>query len=81
LIARIEAYDAWLATSDVPKLLMTFEGSPTLLIGPQLRTWCEENIAALDVVAAGQAGHHAMEDRPEEIAAAIAAWADQHGLA
>lgn len=81
LVPRIEAYDAWLAASDVPKLLMTFEGSPTLLIGPQLRTWCEENIAALDVVAAGEAGHHAMEDRPKEIAAAIAAWANQHGLA
>ena len=32
LVARIEAYDAWLAASpQVPKLMMTFEGSPTLL--------------------------------------------------
>ncbi|HEX8864119.1 MAG TPA: haloalkane dehalogenase [Lentzea sp.] len=82
LIPRIEAYDEWLgASSEVPKLLMTFEGSPTLLIGPQLRAWCEENIAALDVVSVGEAGHHAQEDRPKEIAAAIAAWADQHDLA
>jgi haloalkane dehalogenase len=28
----------------------------------------------------GQPGHHAPEDRPEEIAAAIAAWADRHSL-
>ena len=60
---------------------MTFEGSPTLLIGPQLQAWCEENIAALDVVAVGEAGHHAQEDRSKEIAAAIADWADQHDLA
>jgi haloalkane dehalogenase len=80
LIPRIEAYDAWLAASEVPKLLLTFEGSPTLLIGPQLRTWCEQNIAALDVVSAGEAGHHAQEDRPKEIAAEIAAWTERHGL-
>lgn len=81
LMPRIEAYDAWLATSEVPKLLLTFEGSPTLLIGPQLHTWCVENIAELDVVAAGAAGHHAQEDRPKEIAAEIAGWAERHDLA
>lgn len=81
LIPRIEAYDAWLKTSaGTPKLLMTFEGSPTLLIGPETTRWCEENVAALDVVACGEAGHHAQEDRPKEIAAAIAAWLDEHGL-
>ncbi|WP_327232872.1 haloalkane dehalogenase [Streptomyces sp. NBC_01317] len=81
LVARIEAYDAWLATSThVPKLLMTFEGSPTLLIGKELADWCATHIAALESVACGEAGHHAPEDRPEEIAAALSAWADRHGL-
>lgn len=81
LLPRIEAYDEWLATSTTtPKLLMTFEGSPTLLIGEKLVRWCEENIAALDVVACGEAGHHAQEDRPKEIAAEISAWLDRHGL-
>jgi haloalkane dehalogenase len=81
LIPRIEAYDEWLATSTgTPKLLMTFEGSPTLLIGEELARWCEENVAALDVVACGEAGHHAQEDRPKEIAAEIAAWLDRHDL-
>ncbi|GAA3634973.1 haloalkane dehalogenase [Lentzea roselyniae] len=80
LIGRIEAYDAWLAVSEVPKLLLTFENAPTLLIGPELRAWCEENIAALEVAAVGPAGHHAHEDRPKEIAAEIAAWAERHGL-
>jgi haloalkane dehalogenase len=81
LVPRIEAYDAWLGASpEVPKLLMTFEGSPTLLIGDQLQAWCSDNIAALDVVAVGEAGHHAQEDRPKEIAAEIAAWTERHRL-
>jgi haloalkane dehalogenase len=81
LVARIEAYDAWLkASTSVPKLLMTFEGSPTLLIGKELADWCVRNIASLESVSCGQAGHHAPEDRPEEIAAAVSAWADRHGL-
>jgi haloalkane dehalogenase len=81
LVARIEAYDKWLATSsDVPKLLMTFTGSPTLLIDDRLAAWCAENIAALETVSCGPAGHHAPEDRPEEIAAAVTAWLDAHGL-
>jgi haloalkane dehalogenase len=81
LVERIEVYDSWLADSaDTPKLLMTFEGSPTLLIGKEMAQWCAENIAALDVVACGEAGHHAQEDRPTEIAAEISAWVDRHGL-
>jgi haloalkane dehalogenase len=80
LVARIEAYDAWLAASpQVPKLMMTFEGSPTLL-SEAATDWCARHIAALEIVHCGKAGHHAAEDRPEEIAAAISAWADRHGL-
>lgn len=81
LVARIEAYDAWLASSaTTPKLLLTFEGSPTLLITPAMAQWCAENIAALETVHGGEAGHHAQEDRPKEIATAISDWADRHGL-
>jgi haloalkane dehalogenase len=81
LVTRIEAYDEWLAASEsTPKLLMTFEGSPTLLIGEKMAQWCADHIAALEVVAGGEAGHHAQEDRPKEIAAEIAAWLDRHGL-
>ncbi|MDT5107109.1 MAG: haloalkane dehalogenase [Mycobacterium sp.] len=81
LVARIESYDAWLAVSgDVPKLLMTFEGAPSLLIDERMADWCATHIASLEVVACGQAGHHAPEDRPNEIAAAVSAWADRHRL-
>jgi haloalkane dehalogenase len=81
LVRRIEAYDAWLAAStQVPKLLMTFEGSPTLLITGAMADWCASSIASLEIAHCGKAGHHAPEDRPAEIAAAISAWADRHGL-
>jgi haloalkane dehalogenase len=81
LVARIEKYDTWLAASaDVPKLLMTFEGSPTLLIGKDLADWCADNVASLETVACGEAGHHAQEDRPGEIAVAVSAWIDRHAL-
>ena len=78
----MDAYDRWLATShEVPKLLLTFDGPPELLIiGPELITWCEENIASLDIEACGAAGHVAPEDQPDAIAAAIARWADRHDL-
>jgi haloalkane dehalogenase len=81
LVSRIQAYDAWLAASlAVPKLLLTFQGSPSLLTGREMTAWCAANIAALEIIACGKAGHHAPEDRPEEIAAAISAWADRHQL-
>lgn len=82
VIARIEVYDRWLAESpDVPKLLLTFEGSPeTLMIGAEMTAWCTENIAGIEVENCGPARHAAPEDQPEAIAAAIAGWADRHGL-
>jgi haloalkane dehalogenase len=79
--ARIGAYGTWLADSqDIPKLLLTFESSPTLGITPELAAWCKDNIAALQIEHCGSAGHHATEDQPETIAAAISAWLDQQNL-
>jgi haloalkane dehalogenase len=82
VVARVEAYDRWLARSgEVPKLLLTFDGSlETLLIGPELAAWCAANIAGLEIEGCGAAAHLAPEDQPEAIAAAIAAWADRHQL-
>jgi haloalkane dehalogenase len=81
LVARLEGYGDWLATStDVPKLMMTFEGTPTLLIGEEMADWCASHMASLEIVKCGEAGHHAPEDRPVEIATAIASWADRHQL-
>ncbi len=81
LISRIREYDKWLASSAAtPKLLMTFDGSPTLLITGDTVDWCAANIAALEIVHCGNAGHQAPEDRSAEIAVAISAWADRHQL-
>lgn len=82
VVARVEAYDRWLAeSSEVPKLLLSFNGAPeTLLIGPDMVDWCRANIAALEVVRCGPAKHLVPEDQPEAIAAAIADWARRHAL-
>lgn len=78
VVARVEAYGAWLAGSaNVPKLLLTFTGSPTLMIGPAMEAWCREHIASLEVQACGDAGHMAPEDQPERIADALVAWAQR----
>lgn len=79
VVGRVKAYGDWLAGSpDVPKLLLTFDSSPTLMIDPAMAAWCAEHVAALETVHCGPAGHQAPEDRPEEIAAAIGAWAARH---
>jgi haloalkane dehalogenase len=76
---RLDAYGHWLATcTRTPKLLLTFDGAQ--LIGPDMVAWCGEHIANLETQNCGPAGHHAPEDRPHEIAAAISAWADRHQL-
>ena len=81
VVARIAAYDAWLASSaDIPKLLLTFDTSPTLMIGPEMAAWCAANIVNLTITPCGPAGHLAPEDQPEAIAAALMAWLNRLGL-
>ncbi|SCD74988.1 haloalkane dehalogenase [Streptomyces sp. BpilaLS-43] len=81
VVARIEHFDAWLATSpEVPKLLVAFEPGPGAMTDRGAVAWCEENIAGLEVSRNGLAGHHSPEDRPVELAATINTWADHHGL-
>jgi haloalkane dehalogenase len=81
VVARIEDYDRWLAaTPGVPKLLLTFDSSPTLLVDEPVAAWCAANIAGLQSVHLGPAGHHAGEDKPHEITAAILDWASSHHL-
>jgi haloalkane dehalogenase len=78
---RIEEYGPWLtASADVPKLLLTFSGSPTLAVGEDVVAWSRANIAALDVRYVGPAGHHAPEDQPDAIGTAVAEWLVDHEL-
>jgi haloalkane dehalogenase len=81
VVARIGAYDEWLATSpDVPKLLLTFEPGPGTMMGPQIIDWCAAHVSALEIQAHGLAGHHTPEDQPEAIAASLIAWLGKHNL-
>ena len=75
VLARFQAFGAWAAASvEVPKLLLTFDTSPTLLVDPGYARWCAEHMASLSVVPCGPAGHIAPEDQPDTIAAAITRW-------
>jgi haloalkane dehalogenase len=81
VVERVNDYDEWLAASDdVPKLLLTFDPGPGQMLDAEAVEWCVANIADLETAHCGPAGHHAPEDQPEAIAAAIAAWADRHTL-
>ncbi|ALG08725.1 haloalkane dehalogenase [Kibdelosporangium phytohabitans] len=73
---RVERYGRWLAASDgIPKLLLTFDSSPTLLVTEAVAEWCARNVAAVEIRHCGPAGHHAPEDQPDAIAAEITQWA------
>jgi haloalkane dehalogenase len=70
VVALVEDYASWLATSTVPKLLVVAEPG-AILRGPQLefaRSWPNQR----EVTVAGN--HFVQEDSPDEIGAAIAAW-------
>lgn len=78
-------YDAWLAdTPDVPKLLFAFDSPPGVQPSPTgaaaMVDWARANVAGLEVVALGTAGHHAPEDVPDALGNAIVAWMGRHGL-
>lgn len=59
-------------TSAVPKLLV--HGTPGVVVGADLVAECRASLPALTVVDAGPSSHFLPEDRPAEVAAALAAW-------
>ncbi|MBT2499368.1 haloalkane dehalogenase [Agromyces sp. ISL-38] len=81
LVGRLEQAGSWLkASGDVPKLLLTFENSATLLIDERSIAWAREHLASVEIEGLGPAGHHATEDRSAEIGRAVGAWLDRHAL-
>jgi haloalkane dehalogenase len=81
VVARIERYDAWLATSDdVPKLLLAFEPGPGAMMSPEMVDWCAANMAGLEIERHGIAGHHSPEDQPSVIASSVSSWVGRHRL-
>ena len=80
VVARIEAFDRWLATSvEVPKLLIGFQPGPGSMWRPETIAWCAENLASLEITQHDAvAGHHTPEDQPLAIAAAVKDWIAKH---
>jgi haloalkane dehalogenase len=72
------------SSPSVPKLLLSFdppEGlQPSPTGSPAMIEWARTHLASLDMTHVGTASHHAPEDLPQPIAAAIATWLDRHRL-
>jgi haloalkane dehalogenase len=50
------------------------------IAAPPVVAWAEEHAASLEVEGIGPAGHHAPEDQPDAIGAAIACWLERYQL-
>ena len=72
IIAVLGESERWLATSDVPKLLLTFE--PGVLITEPVARWCETRFRNLTVRKIGPGTHFVQEDHPVEIGDAVKEW-------
>jgi haloalkane dehalogenase len=79
VVAIVENYDSWLATSPTPKLLLAFDAQ-TPLGSAAILAWARANIRALELVQLGPAGHHAPEDLPHQIGDTIATWLEAQQL-
>ena len=70
VVAVVEAYAAWLATSPLPKLFVNADPG-TILIGPQrefCRTWPNQEEVSV------RGSHFVQEDSPDDIGRALAAF-------
>lgn len=79
VVARVQAYDEWLATTPgVPKLMLNFE--PGAIFSPPVVAWCRETIAGLEEEQTGRGIHFVQEDEGPAIGRAVATWLRRHGL-
>lgn len=72
VLAVIEQNVAWLSSSDVPKLLLTFEPGVLLTLGKA--EWCRSKFKNLEVEKIGPGLHYVQEDHPEAIGDAVKNW-------
>ena len=70
VVAAVDAYSAWLAQSDVPKLFVNAE--PGAILTGNQREFCRTWRNQTEITARGS--HFVQEDSPDEIGAAIADW-------
>lgn len=71
-LETFEAINAWLASSETPKLLIYFE--PGVLVPPEAAKWMQANYANLDIRYGGHALHFVQEDQPTAIGRLTADW-------
>ena len=77
---RVLAYGRWMSSSPaVPKLIMTVEGGPGSAPASTVAR-AAGAFAAAEVESVGPGGHHAPEDQPDAIGAAVARWIGRHAL-
>lgn len=72
VVEIVRAYDEWLAASDVPKLLLTFE--PGAILRDDLAEWCRKTFRNLEIRKLGVGSHFVQEDQPEAIGDAVRDW-------
>src|SRR5262249_346265 len=72
VVEEIKANAAYLGSSQVPKLLLTFD--PGAIRRPKLGGWCRPNLKNLQIRPAGKGLHFVQEDEPDAIGKAIADW-------
>lgn len=71
-VAVIEAYNKWLAQTQLPKIL--FYGTPGAILTPPDIAWCRENMANLHSVDIGDGIHFIQETAPDLIGTELAKW-------
>jgi haloalkane dehalogenase len=72
VVEIVGAYGAWLAQSDVPKLLLAF--TPGAILGAELVEYCRSHMRNLEIQHLGRGSHFVQEDRPEAIGVAVRDW-------
>ncbi|MBV7327255.1 haloalkane dehalogenase [Chloroflexi bacterium TSY] len=72
VVERVDTYNAWLMTSDLPKLHVYV--SPGALNPPELVAFLQQNLSNYETVYVGQGIHFIQEDHPEAIGRAISDW-------
>lgn len=68
----VEAYNAWLQDTNMPKLMFTV--APGFILNNERAQWCKDNLTNLAWVHLGQGIHYIQEQYPHEIGTALSAW-------
>jgi haloalkane dehalogenase len=72
MVAAVEAYDAALAHTGLPMLLLTF--TPGAIVTQPEIEWVKRHWPTATIRAMGSGIHFVQEDQPEAIGKAIAEW-------